>query len=101
MRMNSEEALGDGVHRAYQGSLQSDAGSHDSIGDAGWEKRFESMGIRKGRHMRKIASQPFGGPVVIEVNGSKISLGRILLQKSRWRYLPVPPVRVRPAPLLI
>ena len=46
------------------------------IGDVNWEKRFESMGIRKGRHIRKIATQPFGGPVVIEVNGSKISLGR-------------------------
>ena len=68
-------------------------------GGAGWEKRFESMGIRKGRHIRKIASQPFGGPVVIEVNGSKISLVAILLQKSRWEYLPVPHVSVRPVPL--
>ncbi len=50
-------------------------------GGAGWEKRFESMGIRKGRHIRKIASQPFGGPVVIEVNGSKISLGRNIAAK--------------------
>ncbi|HWQ20317.1 MAG TPA: FeoA family protein [Methanotrichaceae archaeon] len=45
-------------------------------GDFGWEKRFESVGIRKGRRVRKIVCQPFGGPVVIEVDGSKISLGR-------------------------
>jgi ferrous iron transport protein A len=50
-------------------------------GGVGWEKRFESMGIRKGRRMRKIACQPFGGPVVIEVNGSKISLGRGIASK--------------------
>lgn len=50
-------------------------------GEVGWEKRFESMGIRKGRRMRKIACQPFGGPVVIEVDGSKISLGRGIASK--------------------
>lgn len=46
-----------------------------------WEKRFESIGIRKGRRMRKIACQPFGGPIVIEVEGSKISLGRGIASK--------------------
>ncbi len=50
-------------------------------GGAGWEKRFESMGIRLGKRMRKIACQPFGGPVVIEVDGSKISLGRGIASK--------------------
>jgi ferrous iron transport protein A len=50
-------------------------------GEVGWEKRFEAMGIRKGRRMRKIACQPFGGPVVIEVDGSKISLGRGIASK--------------------
>ncbi len=45
-------------------------------GGFGWEKRFESVGIRKGRRLRKIVCQPFGGPVVVEVDGSKISLGR-------------------------
>jgi Fe2+ transport system protein FeoA len=39
------------------------------------------MGIRKGRHIRKIANQPFGGPVVIEVDSMKISLGRNIAQK--------------------
>ncbi|HNX40230.1 MAG TPA: FeoA family protein [Methanothrix sp.] len=50
-------------------------------GDAAWQKRFEGMGIRKGKRIRKIASQPFGGPVVIEVGGSKISLGRNIAAK--------------------
>jgi ferrous iron transport protein A len=61
-----------------------------TISDASWEKRFESMGIRKGRHIRKIASQPFGGPVVIEVNGSKISLGRNIAEKIEVEVLASP-----------
>ncbi|MDD2754964.1 MAG: FeoA family protein [Methanothrix sp.] len=60
------------------------------INDAGWEKRFESMGIRKGRHIRKIASQPFGGPIVIEVNGSKMSLGRNIAAKIEVEVLASP-----------
>jgi ferrous iron transport protein A len=48
---------------------------------SGWQKRFESMGIRKGRCLRKIACQPFGGPVTIDVDGSKISLGRGIASK--------------------
>ncbi len=50
-------------------------------GGFGWEKKFESLGIRRGRKLRKIACQPFGGPVVIEVDGSKISLGRGIASK--------------------
>jgi ferrous iron transport protein A len=59
-------------------------------GDADWEKRFEAMGIRKGRRIRKIASQPFGGPVVIEINGSKMSLGRNIAAKIEVEVI-VPP----------
>lgn len=50
-------------------------------GGFGWEKKFDSLGIRRGRKLRKIACQPFGGPVVIEVDGSKISLGRGIASK--------------------
>jgi ferrous iron transport protein A len=53
----------------------------------GMEKRFESVGIRKGRRMRKIACQPFGGPVVIEVDGSKISIGRGIASKIEVEVL--------------
>jgi ferrous iron transport protein A len=60
------------------------------INDAGWEKRFESMDIRKGRRIRKIASQPFGGPIVIEVNGSKMSLGRNIAAKIEVEVLAGP-----------
>lgn len=61
------------------------------INDAGWEKRFESMGIRKGGHIRKIASQPFGGPIVIEVSGTKMSFGRNIAAKIEVEVLSRPP----------
>lgn len=59
-------------------------------GDLQWEKKFESLGIRKGQSIRKIACQPFGGPVVIEVNGSKISLGRNIAAKIEVEVLAIP-----------
>jgi len=64
------------------------------LGDFGWDKKFESIGIRKGRRMRKIACQPFGGPVVIEVDGSKISLGRGLAAKIEVEVVPTPSSKV-------
>ncbi len=45
------------------------------------------MGIRRGRHARKITCQPFGGPVVIEVNDSKFSLGRGITSKIEVEVL--------------
>jgi ferrous iron transport protein A len=59
-------------------------------GGFGWEKKFESMGIRRGRRLRKIACQPFGGPVVIEVDGSKISLGRGIAAKIEVEVIKSP-----------
>lgn len=47
----------------------------------GWANRLESMGIRKGQRVRKIACQPFGGPVVIEVGGCCVSMGRGIASK--------------------
>ena len=55
--------------------------------DIDWGKTLESMGIRKGRHMRKIANQPFGGPVVIEVDSMKISLSRNIAEKIEVEVL--------------
>ena len=37
--------------------------------------------------MRKIACQPFGGPVVIEVDGAKISLGQKIAAKIEVEVL--------------
>ncbi len=59
-------------------------------GEHGWDKKFESIGLRKGGRIRKIACQPFGGPLVIEVEGSKISLGRGIASKIEVEVLASP-----------
>jgi len=53
-----------------------------------WQKRFEAMGIRAGRHIRKIASQPFGGPVVIDMAAPRYPWAEISPQRSRWSSSP-------------
>lgn len=50
-------------------------------GMGGWQKRLEAIGIRKGIRLKKITCQPFGGPIVVDVNGTKISLGRGIASK--------------------
>ena len=46
--------------------------------DSGLESqaKLASMNIRIGKTVRMVAIQPFRGPVVIEVDGRKITLGR-------------------------
>ena len=62
-------------------------------GEYGWQRRFDSMGIRRGSRVRKITCHPFGGPVVIELNGSKISLGRGIAAKIEVEVLSSPQVK--------
>jgi ferrous iron transport protein A len=64
-------------------------------GERNWEKRFESIGLRKGGRIRKIACQPFGGPLVIEVGGSKISLGQGIASKIEVEVLVTPSCKNR------
>ncbi|RKY15824.1 MAG: ferrous iron transport protein A [Planctomycetota bacterium] len=45
-------------------------------GGLGMVRRLEAMGLRRGTPIRLLASQPLGGPVVIEVAGTRIVLGR-------------------------
>jgi ferrous iron transport protein A len=45
------------------------------------QMRLSPLNIRIGKRIRKIASQPFRGPVVIEVDGRRITLGRGMSMK--------------------
>ena len=45
------------------------------------KKRFESLNLREGKHVRKISSAPFHGPIVVEVGGCKIAIGRGMASK--------------------
>ncbi len=45
---------------------------------AGWgmQRHLSSLGIRPGKIVRKITSQPMGGPIMVEVEGARVAIGR-------------------------
>lgn len=44
-------------------------------GGRGIVGRLEAMGIRPGVTLSKISGRPLGGPVVVQINGSRIAMG--------------------------
>ena len=44
-------------------------------------KRLEVLGIRIGNKIKGITTHPFGGPVVIEVDRTQISIGKGIAKK--------------------
>jgi len=44
-------------------------------GGLGVTKRLDAMGIRPGVNLVKVAGQPFGGPVVVQVGNAQMALG--------------------------
>ena len=46
------------------------AGGHE------FQRKLRNLGIREGKLVLVLASQPFGGPVVIEVDGRATTIGR-------------------------
>jgi ferrous iron transport protein A len=46
------------------------AGGHE------FQRKLRNLGVREGKLVRVLASQPFGGPVVIEVDGRATTIGR-------------------------
>ena len=44
-------------------------------GGIGATRRLDAIGIRPGIVLEKIAGQPFGGPVVVQVGNFRIALG--------------------------
>jgi ferrous iron transport protein A len=50
-------------------------------GGCGFHQRLRAVGIREGKILRMVASYPFSGPVVIEVDGRQITLGRGMAQR--------------------
>lgn len=45
-------------------------------GEISFKQRLESLNLREGKYIRKISSAPFHGPIVVEVGGCKIAIGR-------------------------
>lgn len=50
-------------------------------GGPGLKKRLEVMNIREGKKVRKTCSAPLRGPIVIEIDGSKMAIGRGMANK--------------------
>lgn len=45
-------------------------------GTPGFIRKLRTIGIREGKALTVIARHPLGGPVVIEVDGREVTLGR-------------------------
>jgi len=50
-------------------------------GGCGFQRRLRSVGIKEGKTVRMVASHPFSGPLVVEVDGRQITLGRGMAQR--------------------
>lgn len=50
-------------------------------GGWGFQRKLRTLGIREGKPITVITSQPLGGPLVVEVEGRKITIGRGMAQK--------------------
>jgi len=45
-------------------------------GGLGFQRRVATLGIRAGKKIQKVAEQPLRGPIVLEVDGCRVALGR-------------------------
>jgi ferrous iron transport protein A len=52
-------------------------------GGRGCQRKLRTMGIREGKHIRVGTKHPFVGPLVVEVEGRKTTIGRGMAQKIR------------------
>ncbi len=50
-------------------------------GGIGLQNHLDSLGIRKGKLVQKIAIHPLRGPIVIELDGTRIAIGRGMANK--------------------
>jgi len=55
----------------------------------GWEVRrsFNQMGIQPGDHVRVLRRAPFGGPLMIDNQGTHVAVGRQMAENIRVEVL--------------
>lgn len=41
-----------------------------------FQSKIRTMGIREGKSISVVATQPFGGPMILDLNGRQITIGR-------------------------
>ena len=56
----------------------------------GWDVRrsFNQMGIQPGDRVRVLRRAPFGGPLVIDNQGTQVAVGKQLAEQIRVEVLP-------------
>lgn len=55
-------------------------------GGHGFQRRLRTMGIREGKTVTVVAKQPFGGPLVLEVDGKRTTIGRGMARRILVRW---------------
>jgi ferrous iron transport protein A len=56
-------------------------------GGVGMERRLAQLGFLPGNKIRVIRSAPFHGPLLLDVEGREIVLGRGVARSVMWEYL--------------
>jgi len=46
------------------------------VGGVNYQNKVRALGIREGKNVKIVTIQPFRGPLVIEIDNMKITLGR-------------------------
>ncbi|MGV8126913.1 MAG: FeoA family protein [Methanothrix sp.] len=50
-----------------------------------FQRKLRTMGIREGVRLKLVAVHPFAGPLVVEIGGRQITLGRGIAQRVMVR----------------
>ena len=50
-----------------------------------FQRKLRTMGIREGKKLKVVAIHPFAGPLVLEIEGREITLGRGIAQRIMVR----------------
>ena len=46
-----------------------------------FQRKLRTIGIREGKIITVVTKHPFGGPVVVEIEGKKTTIGRGMVQR--------------------
>lgn len=65
--------------------LDIDSGKEATIvslkGGMEFQRKIHGLNIREGKRVKKIVSQPLEGPIILEIDGRKVALGRGMAEK--------------------
>ena len=51
-------------------------------GGCGVQRKFRTLGLREDKAVKMIAHQPINGPIVIEIDGRQVTIGRGMANKA-------------------